>query len=279
MWPKPLRLPNQHFTETSMKNSRNLFLAGYFTCLWLCQPLFSQTSSFPLLFQQREFDFGTIGERGGPVYHHFLFVNTGTDTVWIMDAKAACHCTTGEFPKQGIPPKGTGTIKLTYNPKDRPWEFETGLTILLKKHTKTIELKAKGKALGGLETARFAPLEFTQKFLYNEKSIEESEADFKQFVEKLVPLLEVHKDVKVQIESSASHVPTKSFSTNEELTRQRAKDARIKMVEIFSLFQADLDRLMFMEDITLVQGPPYSSDYKKQMAKYLPFQYVKIKVF
>jgi len=262
-----------------MKKPLSIIFSGLILILFSCGKLFSQEKAFPLLFQESQFDFGTIGELGGPVYHQFLFVNTSNDTVWIVNAKAACHCTTGDFPKEGIAPKATGSIKMTYNPKGRPWEFETGVTLSLKNRKETKELLAKGKTIGGAETIRFSPLEYTQKFLYNEKAIEASEADFKAFVEKLVPLVERHKDIKVQIESSASHVPTKSYSDNNELTRQRARDARNKMLELFALFQSDLNRIIFLDDVTLVQGPAYSSDYKKQMAKYLPFQYVKIRVF
>lgn len=261
-----------------MKKPLSTFLPGLLFFLF-GSSVFSQEKNFPLLFKESEFDFGTIGELGGPVYHQFLFVNTSNDTVWILDVKGACHCTTGEFPQKGIAPKSTGSIKMTYNPKGRPWDFETGITVSIKNRKETKELLGKGKTIGGAETIRFAPVEFTQKFLYNEKAIEASESDFKAFVEKLVPLLERHKDIKVQIESSASQVPTKSYSDNNELTRQRARDARNKMLDLFSLFQSDLSRVIFLDDLTKVQGPAYSSDYKKQMAKYLPFQYVKIRVF
>lgn len=262
-----------------MNAPRILWIAGLLWSLGVPLVIVAQENSFPLIFQQREFDFGEIGELGGPVYHHFVFVNSSKDSIWILDATAPCHCTTGEFPKEAIPPGATGVIKLTYYPKDRPWEFQTGITLSLKNRKETQELIAKGKTIGGAQTPRFSPIEFVQKFLYNEKAIEANEADFKRFVEKLVPLLEKHKDIKIQIESSASHVPTRSYANNEELTRQRAKDARLKMVEIFGLFHSDLTRIMFMDDITLVQGPEYSKDFKKQMARYLPFQYVKIKVF
>lgn len=254
-------------------------ISGFFFNLICFQLSFAQPKPFPLNFQEKEFDFGTIGELGGPVYHQYLFVNTSSDTVWITQTSAECHCTVGDFPKEGIPPNGSGSIRLTYNPKDRPWEFETGIMVSIKNRKDEVELKAKGITIGKAETIRFTPVEYTQKFLYNEKSIEASEAEFKAFVEKLVPLLERHKDIKVQIESSASHVPTKSYSDNNELTVQRARDARKKMLETFTLFQADLNRIIFLDDITLVQGPAYSSDFKKQQAKYLPFQFVKIRVF
>lgn len=239
----------------------------------------AQGESFPLKFQHTSYDFGPIGELGGPVYHQFSFQNTSNDTVWISSASASCHCTVGEFPKDGIPPKGTGSIKISYDPKGRPWEFDSGLELKLKNRPNSLPLSVKGKTIGGAEIIRFTPAEYTQKFQYNEKSIVAQDADFKAFVGQMVPLIEKHKSIKIQIESSASHVPTKSFSDNKELTAVRAREARSKVLDILETFGADLSKVEFLDDITLVQGPAYSKDYKKQMAKYFPFQYVKIRVF
>lgn len=239
----------------------------------------NSTKPVPLQFQESAFDFGTIGELGGTVYHSFVFQNTSNDTIWILSAAGTCHCTTGEFPQEGIPPKKTGIIKVAYDPKGRPWEFESAVEVKVKGYKDHKDLKVIGKTIGGAETIRFEPAEYTQKFQYNEKSIEAEEAAFKAFVEKMVPLIEKHKMIRIQIESSASHVPTKTYANNNELTAQRAKDARSKMLDILAGFHADLSRVVFQNDITLVQGPAYSKDYKSQMAKYIPFQYVKIRVF
>lgn len=239
----------------------------------------AQVESFPLQFHKPTYDFGTIGELGGLVYHQFTYQNTSKDTVWILSAKPSCHCTVGEFPKEAIPPKATGSLKVSYDPKGRPWEFESGVEVFVKGKSKPLALNIKGKTIGGAETIRFSPAEYTQKFQYNEKSIVAQDAEFKAFVEQMVPLLEKHKTIKIQIESSASHVPTKSFSDNRELTAVRAREARSKVLEILARFHADLSKVEFLDDITLVQGPAYSKDFKKQMAKYIPFQYVKIRIF
>jgi hypothetical protein len=225
----------------------------------------SLSQSFLLHFPETQFDFGTIGEKGGSVYHVFPFTNSGPDSIWIQSVVGACHCTTGEFPKDGIPPGGKGFIKVFYNPLARPWDFESSVELKLKGKPGSHELKISGKTIGGAETIRFEPVEYTQKFAYNEKSIDAEEAAFGAFVEKLVPLIEKHVEI--------------SFSNNSELTRQRAKDARARMLDILAKFQADLSRVVFLDDISKVQGPPYSKDYKKQISKYLPFQYVKIRVF
>jgi len=254
-------------------------ISGLFFSLFISIVSFGQTEIFPLKFEQSSFDFGTFGELGGIVYHQFEFENTTNDTVWISNVRPECHCTTAEFPKTGIAPKGVGFIKVAYDPKGRPWDFESGVQLFIKGKKVNQDLKIKGKTIGGAETIRFTPAEYVQKFQYNEKSIEGEEADFKQFVKSLIPLLEKYKDIKIQIESSASNVPTKTFSNNSELTKQRAIAAREKMLDILAQKQADLNKVIFLDDNNLIQGPAYTADYKKQMAKYLPFQYVKIRVF
>jgi len=254
-------------------------ISGLFFSLFISIFSFGQNEYFPLQFEKTEFDFGTMGELGGIVYHQFDFENKTKDTIWLLDAKPECHCTTGDFPRTGIPPNGVGSIKVTYDPKGRPWEFESGVLVKVKGWEFEKELKVKGNVIGGAETIRFTPAEYVQKFQYNEKLIEGEEAAFKQFVQTLIPLLEKHEDIKIQIESSASHVPTKTFANNLELTKQRAVEAREKVLDLLSSWKADLNKVIFLDDQTLVQGPAYTSDYKKQMAKYLPFQYVKIRVF
>jgi hypothetical protein len=235
--------------------------------------------TFPLLFRSTTFDFGNMGELSGPVYHAFEFENQGTDTVWIISAAAGCHCTTGDFPRQAILPGKKGFIRVSYDPKGRPWPFHSAVEIRLKDKPLTRKLEISGNTIGGKETPRFSPVEFTQRFQYNEKSIEAEEAGFRAFVAGLAPLIEKHRFIEIQIESSASEVPTKTYSSNQELTEVRAREAREKIMEILKNLHADLERIRFRSDITRVQGPAYSRDFQKQLAKYQPFQYVKIQVF
>jgi hypothetical protein len=264
-----------------MKTKALIFTLSGLFYFFFCQPAPGQNppSAFPLKFEYSEFNFGEIGELGGKVYHSFPYQNLSSDTVWIVSAVGFCHCTTGDFPLEGIPPKKSGFITVTYDPKGRPWDFDSGIEVKLKGKSTSLELKVKGKTVGGAETVRFSPVEYIQKFQYNEKSLQAEEADFQSFVKKLVPILEKYQRINIQIESSASHVPTKTFSNNTDLTVQRAKEARSKMLDLLATYHADLSRVHFLEDNTLVQGPAYTKDFKNQMAKYLPFQYVKIRVF
>ncbi len=232
-----------------------------------------------LNFKETRFSFGEIAEEAGIVYHSFSFVNTSKDTLWMESARGHCHCTSAEFPLEAIPPNGSGIIRVMYDPKGRPWPFDAGLDVTLKGSKEKISLHLDGNVSRNKKIPRFAPAEFTQKFDFNEKAIETGEKEFRKFVESLLPLLERHGDVKIKVESSASKVPTKRYTDNEELTRARAASARAEILRIIKAAGAREDRLQFLPDETKVQGPDFQQDYQKNPGKYAPFQYVKIRVF
>lgn len=212
------------------------------------------------------------------VYHVFNFENQGRDTLWPISAKGHCHCTKADFLEKFVPPGKSGKVRVQYDPKGRPWSFDAGIDLQLS-DKKKITLHLGGVVVAGAKKARFGPAEFTQKFDFNEKLIETADKKFREFVLSLLPLLERHGDVKVQIESSASTVPTKSYSSNEELTKARAEAARDEIFRILQEAGARADRLAFDPIKTLVQGPEYEAGRKLSADQYLPFQYVKIRVY
>jgi hypothetical protein len=231
-----------------------------------------------ILLKESSFDFGEIPEEGGQVYHVFSFENPGSDTLWLESVKGHCHCTSGQLISPFVPPGKSGKIRVTYDPKGRPWAFDAGLDLKARGKEK-ITLKLGGTATRGKKWPRFSPAEFTQKFDFNEKTIETGEKEFRKFIVSLLPLLERNGDVKVRIESSASTVPTKSFSSNEELTRARAASARSEILKIVREAGAMEERLQFQPDDCKVQGPEYSSDYQKHPERFAAFQYVRVRVF
>jgi len=246
--------------------------------LTLCSAnLLAQEKPAPKI-PETSFDLGDISEEGGRVYHVFHLENPGTDTLWLESAKGQCHCTTAKLVDGFIPPGKTGKIRVEYDTKGRPWDFDEGLNLKFKGNEKT-ELRLKGKIKPGKKNARFVPAEFTQTFDFNEKAIETGRQQFRRFVESMLPLLERHGVVNIQIESSASTVPTKAFASNEELTKVRAASARAEILQIIREAGAMEERLNFLLDNTIVQGPDYEQDYFKNPKDYEPFQYVKIRVF
>jgi len=69
-----------------------------------------------MTFAETKHNFGFI-RQGEIVSCEFAFTNTGDAPLIISECKVACTCTTVDFPKEPIPPKGTGKIKVTFDSK------------------------------------------------------------------------------------------------------------------------------------------------------------------
>lgn len=119
--------------------------------------------------------------------------------------------------------------------------------------------------------------QYAKYYAYNRRDIDQNEADWKRFIDSVVELLDKNGKVNVVIEASASHVPTKSFGTNENLSNKRMEDARVRLVEAVRARGKNADDLMLEAVNHLVQGPKYRGDYQ-DTEKYGKFQYVKLKV-
>ncbi len=75
-----------------------------------------------IVFEASEFEFGEVKE-GEVVQHAYKFKNTGTVPLLISNARASCGCTVPTWPKEPIPPGGTGEILAKFNTADRT-EFQ-----------------------------------------------------------------------------------------------------------------------------------------------------------
>ena len=64
------------------------------------------------------YDFGTVAD-GKMVEYRFRFMNTGKHPLVITNAQASCGCTVPEKPEKPIMPGETGSIKVSFNSKDR----------------------------------------------------------------------------------------------------------------------------------------------------------------
>ena len=69
-------------------------------------------------FTQKTFAFDTIVE-GDVIDYQFKFVNTGTRTVEILNAKASCGCTRPSFPFLPIEPGQEGYIGVKYDSRTK----------------------------------------------------------------------------------------------------------------------------------------------------------------
>ena len=79
---------------------------------------------------ETEYDFGLIKEETGQVSHIFTYSNTGTDTLKITSVEASCGCTVPEWSKKPLLPGEKGTIKVTFDPTNRPGPFVKTINIV-----------------------------------------------------------------------------------------------------------------------------------------------------
>ncbi|MCB0790540.1 MAG: PD40 domain-containing protein [Flavobacteriales bacterium] len=118
--------------------------------------------------------------------------------------------------------------------------------------------------------------EYQKFYAYNMKDIDLNESDWKAFIDAVVNLIDEKGKANVVIESSASHVPTKTYGSNENLSNLRMEDARKRLIESVQARGKDPNKILLEAVNHLVQGPRYRGDYK-ETEKYGKFQYVKLK--
>lgn len=94
-------------------------------------------------FTETEFEFGDVKE-GEFAKHEFVFKNTGTEPLYVRDAKASCGCTTPEWTKDTIPPGGEGKILVQFNSEGRPDKFNKTVTVLANTDPEANVLTIKG---------------------------------------------------------------------------------------------------------------------------------------
>lgn len=69
-------------------------------------------------FDTTTFNFGSV-DPGAIVTHDFEFTNTGNVPLIISDVRSTCGCTVAEWPREPIPPGGTGEIPVRFDTKNK----------------------------------------------------------------------------------------------------------------------------------------------------------------
>lgn len=100
----------------------------------------NQTS---ITFERDMHDFAEI-IKGEKVSTEFKFMNTGKNDLLISDAHGSCGCTVPEWPKEPIPPGGSGVIKVVFNSGNRSGEFNKTVTVIANTVTNPNKLIIKG---------------------------------------------------------------------------------------------------------------------------------------
>jgi hypothetical protein len=80
-------------------------------------------------FEAQAFDFDTVTE-GEIVHHVFTFTNTGTEPLFIVDAKGSCGCTVPAKPSAPIAPGETASITVQFNTRNKKGMRNQKVTII-----------------------------------------------------------------------------------------------------------------------------------------------------
>jgi hypothetical protein len=122
------------------------------------------------------------------------------------------------------------------------------------------------------------PVEFQKFYGYNLKGIAKEEKRWNEFVQGTIDIINKRGSVKIDIEGSASYVPTKTFGSNTVLADKRAKDAKQMLLDELKAKGVDAEKVKFVAVNAKVQGPKYKGDYQNK-EKYGQYQYIFIKAY
>lgn len=82
-----------------------------------------------MAFDSATLDFGRIVQ-GAQVERTYRFTNDGGATLIITDVRSTCGCTVGkDWPKQPVPPGGTGTITVRFDSEGRGGMIDKAVTV------------------------------------------------------------------------------------------------------------------------------------------------------
>jgi hypothetical protein len=70
--------------------------------------------STEIIFNETDHNFGTIVYQGNGTFE-FVFKNTGKSPLIIKHVQSTCGCTTPEWTKEPVPPKGKGKVTVKYD--------------------------------------------------------------------------------------------------------------------------------------------------------------------
>ena len=84
--------------------------------------------------------------------------------------------------------------------------------------------------------------------------------------------------MNIEIEGSASYVPTRTFGSNKKLSTYRSNEAKEMLMNKLKAAGVNLSKVKIIAINSVVQGPKYRGDFT-DTEKYGEFQYLKLKAF
>lgn len=125
----------------------------------------------------------------------------------------------------------------------------------------------------------FPPIYLEYFFAYNKKKIITTEGILYDFLVLIKNQIDNGRDsVIVEIESSASQVPTSSFKNNTELAQRRALNLKLSIEEFISKNPSLKEKVVVSIKSYSVNGPEYIVGTANDVLRYGPYQYVRLRV-
>ena len=118
---------------------------------------------------------------------------------------------------------------------------------------------------------------YQEFFNYNVKSVNTSNEKYVDLINKAAEKAKSSGKVTVEIESSASKVPTKTYGTNSNLAYKRAQDAKDNVIKSLINKGVKKENIVIKNVDSNVNGPEYNSDFNNASV-YEKYQYVIIKI-
>lgn len=113
-----------------------------------CDAQAQVASGAVITFENEVIDYGSMNQ-GTEQIRTFKFTNTGTSPLIISSIKGQCGCTSipNSWPKEPIPPGGTGTFQVKYDTSVRIGMFDKKIIVTSNAVTPVVEVKIKGNVL------------------------------------------------------------------------------------------------------------------------------------
>lgn len=120
-------------------------------------------------------------------------------------------------------------------------------------------------------------LEFMHYFDYNKNKLTTEKGELNAFVKSIEKQLQDGRtSITINIYSSASQVPTKTYDNNEKLASIRGENMKYDLINYFAKNEVLKGKINVVLVTAIVQGPEYVKD-ARDTKKYRPYQYVGLK--
>lgn len=128
-----------------------------------------------------------------------------------------------------------------------------------------------------LEVVKVEPGAYQKFYGYNKRGVALDEKAFSDFINKAVSIFEQTGKLTLTLEGCASSVPTKTYTRNITLAKNRLEDGEMAVKQALEEKGIAFDRVT-VKRIAGVHGPYYKGDFETGAEKYGKFQYFKASV-